>query len=157
MNGLKEFGYCVQRDTGTNYITVVTVSEKCLSQFFDELGRKLGINNFWKIVLKKLDSNFNALVQLDIKNRTDDPIDSCRDFAKYAESAMNHIKVFGVKTTNKSIQYSPGYNELQHRYTIPVSCILVHSQIKIELNIRFRIKDYAPNEADLIIDMEIEP
>ena len=147
MNGLKEFNYIFKRDTLIDESDVAAECEVCLSTFFDELGRKLGIRNFWKIVLKELDSDLDANIELDIKNRTDDPRDSCADYSKYAKSIMDHFRVNDTSiyaSIHDKFISNVTYSPMSHRYTVAANCTMHHALFNVTIYTSFRVKGLYP-------------
>ena len=109
---------------------------------FDELGRKLGIRNFWKIVLKELDSDLDANIELDIKNRTDDPRDSCADYSKYAKSIMDHFRVNDTSiyaSIHDKFISNVTYSPMSRRYTVAANCTMHHALFNVTICTSFRV------------------
>lgn len=157
MNGLREFTYVFRRDTDISDIATVLHCEKALSAFFDNLGKKLGIRNFWKVVLDELDSDLYAQIGLDIKNNTNDPVKSCSDFLKYAKSVMNSYHVVDRSVIKDKYIGSVSYNRLQQRYSCDFRCRIDNPEYRVTVEGKFRVNENHPDEADLLVQLTIEP
>ena len=161
MIGLKEFNYIFKRDTLIDEPDIAAECEVCLSQFFDKLGRKLGIRNFWKIVLKELNSrDLDAHIELDIKNRIDAPRDSCADYSKYAKSVMDHFRINDTSiyaSIHDKFISNVKYDPISHRYMAAANCTMHHALFNVTICTLFKVKEYAPNEAELFVELSIAP